>query len=61
MFHDDDEYDDEYDDEWMMDYPAEGLGWLVPNRMSFNELEGIDVKQDKRRAVVYVHAAIRGS
>ncbi len=58
---DDDEYDDEYDDEWMMDYPAEGLGWLVPNRMSFNELEGIDVKQDKRRAVVYVHAAIRGS
>jgi hypothetical protein len=62
---DDDDYgddDDDYDDgntDWMMDYPAEGLGWLVPNKMRWRDVEGVSITQGNRRATVHVHASIR--
>lgn len=60
---DDDEDEDEDEDEgntdWMQDYPAEGLGWVVPNRMTFNQIEDFSVSQSGKRATVHVTTTIR--
>jgi len=58
---DDDDYrDDGYDDgDWMMDYPKVGLGWLVPNQLTWGDLEQVDVQQEGRRATVTTHSSIR--
>lgn len=55
----DDDYGRDDDTDWEMDHPAEGLGWIVPNRLTFQQVEGFSVKQDGNRATVRVHASIR--
>ena len=61
----DDEYDECDDSDWMMDFPTEGLGWIIPNRMSYRELEDILITQDemhtkgKRRALITLSQSTR--
>jgi hypothetical protein len=57
--YDDDDWNDDGDTDWMMDYPAEGLGWVVPNRVEWRDVEGVSITQGARRATVHVHASTR--
>lgn len=50
-------YERQWDDGY--DAPAQGLGWLVPNRIEWSDVESFKFEQNKNRGVIRVTASVR--